>query len=468
MGRYLFRKMGVDRAVATYCNNPIEGGVYFDSVSMKLDEILKDPRGISHGVILLGDTDPDSCVADIKVSQTLNVESLKASLICLKKWKIKPIFTSSEFVFDGLKGNYTETDNPQPILTYGRQKLEIEKFIQEKFNEFVILRLGKVFGSEFGDGTIFSNWIESIEHGKTIYCANDQVVSPIYVEDVVEGIIRVIRNDCNGIFHLSGKRAFVRQELLEILLKDLRKYSKVKVKIIQQSIHDFPLKEKRPLDVSMKSDKLVRVTKLKLTDADKICRKMVKERFVGKRPSASAIILNDPESVFLDKSGKTPAYFCKKKPIGVSRDLIKELKNIVINSDNKNIRLCLHESPEASFHNMVILEQKGRYYRPHKHLTKGESFHIIEGSMAVFTFDDQGAVTDACILDNAGNFIYKVGINMYHAVMPLSDFVVYHEVKPGPFLGDKDSIYPPWAPSGDEPKEIKEYLSKLRGIVKSE
>ena len=108
---------------------------------------------------------------------------------------------------------------------------------------------------------------------------------------------------------------------------------------------------------------------------------------------------------------------------------------------------------------MVILERRGKYYRPHKHLEKGEAFHVIEGRFGIFTFDEGGAIQEACILQSGD--ILRVGPDMYHAVMPLTDIVIYHENKPGPFLGSKDSIYPDWAPDGGNAAETDAYCAAL-------
>lgn len=281
IGRHLFVRLGCDKAIATYFRNPIENGVYFDSVAMDLPEIIKSPEEISCAIILLGDTDPETCAADVKRSQSLNVESIKSILDYLKKWHLRPIFASSEFVFDGIKGNYVETDPVNPILIYGKQKAEIEKYLQNNFDKFVILRLAKVYGSELGDGTIFSNWIEAICRGQTnIQCANDQIFSPVYLQDVVEGFIRAAKDESlNGIFHLCGDRPYRRIHLLDILLGAVRKYRQLRLKVIPSSIHDFKLREKRPVNVSMIPDKFVRATGIKLIKAEQICKEMARNVF---------------------------------------------------------------------------------------------------------------------------------------------------------------------------------------------
>jgi len=83
-------------------------------------------------------------VENLEKSKALNVDSIKRILNRLKEWEIKPIFASSEFVFDGKKGNYKETDEVNPILLYGKQKVAIEDYIQSQFKDYLIFRLAKV------------------------------------------------------------------------------------------------------------------------------------------------------------------------------------------------------------------------------------------------------------------------------------------------------------------------------------
>ena len=179
----------------------------------------------------------------------------------------------------------------------------------------------------------------------------------------------------------------------------------------------------------------------------------------------SWISLGDPDKVRMDDTGRSVAYFCRKAPIKVNADLIAELKEAAVRLGDGNVRLCLHESPESAFHEMINLEHKGKFYRPHKHELKGESYHIIEGSMGAFIFDEDGRVVDANVLEPHNNFLYRVDADMYHAVMPLTDVLIYHESKPGPFLRQGDSIFPSWAPDGNDPSEAQAYTAGLLGYL---
>ena len=279
VGQHVLSALGSDRAIATYYEHPIDDGIYFDSLSMSLSQIVEAPERISHAVVLFGDTKPESCAADVARSNALNVDSIRSVIDSLNRLQIKPVFTSSECVFDGATGNYVETDPVHPIIAYGRQKVEIEQHLQSSLDEFVIVRLGKVLGLQSARGNIFTEWLDALEKRQTMYCAYDQVFSPIYAEDVAVGIVRLIDQDCNGIFHLSGSRPFSRLQLLETFLRVAKRYSTVEPRVVPCSIRDFELREKRPLDVSMVPDKIVATVGLEITEVERACEHILARIF---------------------------------------------------------------------------------------------------------------------------------------------------------------------------------------------
>ena len=76
------------------------------------------------------------------------------------------------------------------------------------------------------------------------------------------------------------------------------------------------------------------------------------------------------------------------------------------NHPRSRIRLCAHPDVNDTLHEMLIVHEKGTYVRPHKHLNKTESVHIIEGSVDVVIFDDDGNITDVIQMGD-----YKSGRN---------------------------------------------------------
>ncbi len=99
-----------------------------------------------------------------------------------------------------------------------------------------------------------------------------------------------------------------------------------------------------------------------------------------------------------DKNAKSLSFFSTRDVVKVDDHLIDRLLEESAKRGNCDARLCLHMSPEADFHQMIILQWKGHYYRPHKHLGKGDSYQTIRGKLGIFIFDDDGDVTDREVL----------------------------------------------------------------------
>jgi len=154
----------------------------------------------------------------------------------------------------------------------------------------------------------------------------------------------------------------------------------------------------------------------------------------------------DPTKFKRDLTAHSISFFALDQTVTVDDEMIDALIIESANAGNRPARVCLHTMPDADFHEMVVLERPGHYFPPHRHVFKAESLHAIEGQLAVFTFDDRGGVLTATVLGRDGNFIARVGAGIWHFTMPLTDPVIYHESKPGPFLGMRDRDFAPWAP----------------------
>lgn len=274
VGRHLLRRVGAGRTIATYNRRPFPGGVRFDSLTMRVADVIADPDAMAAAVLLLGDTQPDSCVADSARSRAINVESLKHLIDDLTGLGIPPVFASTEFVFDGAKGNYVESDATRPILLYGAQKLEIEEYLAANGRDHCVLRLAKIYGTEPGDGTMFANWLPALAAARSLRCAMDQLFSAVHVDDVVGAILAAIECDLKGVFHVAGPVGMSRLEYLRLLIPEVERRGTVKATVVPCSIHDFGLPERRPLDVTMRIDKLSAAAEWNPLHPAEACRRL--------------------------------------------------------------------------------------------------------------------------------------------------------------------------------------------------
>jgi len=141
----------------------------------------------------------------------------------------------------------------------------------------------------------------------------------------------------------------------------------------------------------------------------------------------------------LSTSGVSSAFFSIKHNETVTLDDVIKLNSMLI--DNIDVhRICIHTDSSDEFHNMIIAQKKGCEVIVHQHPTKAESYHIMEGVLKLNYFDDKGIVAKRVVLSSEGNLISRVDPGTYHSIEPISDIVIYHESKIGPFIRKKDFI----------------------------
>jgi len=113
---------------------------------------------------------------------------------------------------------------------------------------------------------------------------------------------------------------------------------------------------------------------------------------------------------------------------------------------------------------MPIAFMKGSYVRPHRHLGKSESFHVIEGELSVKYFDENGKEADRVALsasDLGKRFYFWGERENWHTVLIESEYAFIRETTTGPYEYD-DRLLAPWASAEGEPHQIQKFLAELR------
>ena len=133
-------------------------------------------------------------------------------------------------------------------------------------------------------------------------------------------------------------------------------------------------------------------------------------------------------------------------------------------SPRRRVIQPLHRSESATLHRMFNAVQPDSYIPPHRHLDppKAESWIVLRGALAFFTFDDQGAISE-CLEIRAGGDIFGVDLEpgVYHTFCALEPDTLVYEVKDGPYSPATDKAFPEWAPREGTP-EASRYLAQLR------
>ncbi|OGG09615.1 hypothetical protein A2154_03100 [Candidatus Gottesmanbacteria bacterium RBG_16_43_7] len=274
VGSHLLQRLR-KHVTGTFCQNPIRGGIRFDSLKDRLAEVVPKQHRFTHGVIFIGEANPDVCFQNPKLTYELNVRSMKRIVCDLEDMGIVPVFISSEFVFDGKKGDYKEMDTPNPILVYGQHKLETENFIRKNIKHYIIIRLAKTFGNRLQDKTLFTRWIQDYQKGNRIRIAYNQRFSPIWVYDAVDSINALIDDDARGIYNIAGFRGYSRLELFDIFRAQMKRKTGRKIFFELCQLKDLGLPEPRPIDVSLDSTKIRSIKGVRLHEIEDVCRQII-------------------------------------------------------------------------------------------------------------------------------------------------------------------------------------------------
>lgn len=181
-------------------------------IPAQLHSLLERSSGTA-GLILTAISSPDECLRDPVVSQAVNVTGTMDLLKEYKRHAIKPVFFSSDHVFDGIKGNYREADAYGPITLYGRQKMQTETFIRENFSDFLILRTSKQVAMRVDSRNTLSEMALLLKAAKPIRCATDNWIAPSFVEDIRHMTLNAVKLGLSGIFHVAPNEEYSRLEL---------------------------------------------------------------------------------------------------------------------------------------------------------------------------------------------------------------------------------------------------------------
>jgi len=148
---------------------------------------------------------PDDCELNREQAFQSNVLGTRYLLEAAKGAGSFFLFVSTDFVFDGEKGMYSENDEPRPVNYYGMTKWMAEEDVRRYPHEWAIARTVLVYGKSLsGRDNILTRVKEKLEKGEAYRLVNDQLRTPTYAGDLAAGITAIIEKRATGIFHLSG------------------------------------------------------------------------------------------------------------------------------------------------------------------------------------------------------------------------------------------------------------------------
>jgi len=202
-------------------------------------------------------TNVDTCESDQAGCEVLNVTAVSYLIDACQKHDTFLCHLSTDFIFDGEEGPYTEDAIPNPISIYGESKLRAEKLIEASSIRWAIARTVLVFGivSDMSRTNIIL-WVKkSLEEGKQINVVTDQFRTPTLAEDLAIGCWLIAQKEAEGIFNISGSDFLTPYEMA---IKTATFYGLPTELIKQADSSTFSQPAKRPPRTGFILDKAIR------------------------------------------------------------------------------------------------------------------------------------------------------------------------------------------------------------------
>jgi dTDP-4-dehydrorhamnose reductase len=232
--------VGLDRS-----DSDIEQDISDKEVVAKIEE--EDPDVIVHCAAI---TDLDYAEENPEAAESVNVKGTHNIVEAAEKINAHLIYLSTDYVFEGEIGSYSEDDNPNPVSQYAQMKYQGEEAVRDSNTRSTILRTSVVFKEGFKN---FFTWAKGeLENGNEVPAITDQICCPTYAPNLAEIIIEAAKKEITGIYHAVGDSKVTRYESVQIMREELGLGGEIK----RSKMEDLPWKAHRPKDSSLSLGKI--------------------------------------------------------------------------------------------------------------------------------------------------------------------------------------------------------------------
>jgi dTDP-4-dehydrorhamnose reductase len=157
--------------------------------------------------------DVDWCEQHREEAWKINVVGVENLIEATRKVGARLIHISTDYIFDGTHGPYSEDDKPNPISYYGKSKLASENAVRIAEIAYTILRTIVLYGNGIGVRDCFPTWVvKNLRAGKVVRCSEDQISNPTHVNDIAFAAVKAGELNRDGIYHICGSERVSRYQ----------------------------------------------------------------------------------------------------------------------------------------------------------------------------------------------------------------------------------------------------------------
>lgn len=234
-------------AIGSYFSYPTDNTVFYDTLNPTSENNF-DVKAFAPDVIVHCGalTHVDYCETNVEESYQKTVQSTINLIALAKSCHARMVYISTDYVFDGKDGPYTEDAPVHPISVYARHKLEAEELVLKEMSDALVLRVTNVYGDEIRGKNFIARIIEQCVNKQklTLKLPYDQYASPANAWDIARAMFVLLRDNKHGIYHIGSTDYLNR---VELALRVLSYFPDAEYDLIPMSTADMKQPAPRPL-----------------------------------------------------------------------------------------------------------------------------------------------------------------------------------------------------------------------------
>jgi len=195
----------------------------------------------------------DACEADPEQARKVNSELPARLAAYVARGGARLVHISTDAVFDGQRGGYSEEDAPNPLGVYARTKLEGERGVAEANPQAIIARANLFGWSLSGRRSLGEFFFYNLSAGKRVKGFTDVFFCPILANDIAPILLRMLEKRLNGLYHVVSRECVSKYEFGVRLA---RRFGLDEGLITPASVAEAGLKAARSPNLTLRTDKL--------------------------------------------------------------------------------------------------------------------------------------------------------------------------------------------------------------------
>ena len=211
VGSHLVRALDGRDVRRTHHRTPVAGSDALDITDRAAVE--RHVRLTRPDVAILAAAEPyvERCEREPEATRLVNVEGARTVAAAATEIGAVLVVFSSEYVFDGTRGDYSEDDRTAPLNEYGRQKVELEA-IARAAGEHLVCRTSGVFGREAQRKNFVLQLVDALRAGRPFTVPSDQIITPTDAVSLARAVVELLDRGMRGTFHVAGPERLGRED----------------------------------------------------------------------------------------------------------------------------------------------------------------------------------------------------------------------------------------------------------------